>query len=144
MSKSLEDKLTTVLLILRITLGVFLLQWGIEKFVLPDVAQKIYGHFYFIDLDISFTPYIGVLQTALALAILTGFQKKYSYLIGFAIHAVSTVSTWKYLIAPYDQGNHLFMTAVPVLAGFWLLYTLRDADTKWSIDAMRNAAETSD
>ena len=87
-----------------------------------------------VDLPISISPILGVLQSLLALAIITGFKKKYSYLIGLIIHGISTVSTWQQLITPYAPGHHLFMTGVPVLAGFWLLYRLRDWDVKLALD----------
>lgn len=123
------------LLILRVTLGIFLLQWGGEKILMPQAGQTIYGHFYFLDFPINFFPVIGGLQVFLALAIITGFCKKYAYLIGFLVHSVSTISTWSHLIAPYaEDKNHLFMTGVPVLAGFWLLFRLRDWDVKCSYD----------
>lgn len=122
------------LFILRLTLGVFLLQWGGEKLLTPEVGQKIYGHFYFLDLPLTVFPFIGGLQMLLALAIMTGFRKKYSYLAGFLVHSVSTIATWSHLIAPYESGNHLFMTGVPVLAAFWLLWRLRELDGKWSLD----------
>ncbi len=38
--KALTQVLARVLLVLRITLGVFLLRWGAEKFVVP---QNTYG-----------------------------------------------------------------------------------------------------
>lgn len=129
------------LLILRVTLGVFLLQWGGEKLLMPEVGQRIYGHFYSLDVALNIFPVIGGLQMLLALAIITGFRQKYSYLMGFLIHGVSTVSTWAYLIDPYAANNHLFMTGVPVLAGFWLLWRLREWDVKWSFDGRKEGAD---
>ena len=92
------------------------------------------------DLGLPLAYGMGVLQTALAIAIIVGFKTNISYLIGFVIHGLSTLSTIGRLIDPYGPGNHLFMTAVPVLAGMWLLYVMRDADVKLSVDAMRRTA----
>ncbi len=130
----MNEKLTTPLFILRISIGIFLLQWGIEKFVIPDTTAAIFGHFYNIEgLSATVAMVLGILQCLVAAAVITGFQKRFSYLLAFLIHAVSTLSTWNNLLHPYDPGNHLFMTGVPVLAAMWLLYTMRDADTKWSV-----------
>ena len=41
-----DQRLQMPLLILRITIGLFMLQWGVEKFVLPDTAAGIFSHFY--------------------------------------------------------------------------------------------------
>ena len=140
MTEAHPDRLTTPLLILRITIGLFLLQWGIEKLVIPETTAVIFSHFYKIDgVGENAAMVMGILQSLLALAILFGFQKHISYLLGFLLHAGSTISTIGNLIDPYAPGNHLFMTAVPVLAGMWLLYRMRDADVKFSIDAMRQA-----
>lgn len=128
------------LFILRVTLGVFLLQWGGEKLLMPEMGQKIFGHFYFLDFPLNIFPYIGGLQMLLALAIITGFRKKYSYLAGFLVHSVSTISSWSHLMAPYESGNHLFMTGVPVLAAFWLLWRLGEWDVTWSFDSRQKAA----
>jgi len=134
---TLDNKAQIPLLILRITIGLFLLQWGVEKFVLPDTAAGIFAHFYGIEgLGHNMSYVAGALQSAVALAVISGFQKKFSYLLGFLIHSVSTVATLPNMIAPYDPGNHLFFTGVPVLAAMGLLWYLRDYDTKLSIDEM--------
>ena len=138
-ASTLETRIRVPLLILRVTLGIFLLQWGVEKLVWPDVTAKIFSHFYFIDgLGLTAAYVMGVLQILLSLAIIFGAFRGISYLIGFIIHGLSTVSTAKHIFMPFmfEGWNHLFMTAVPVLAGFWLLYWVRDWDTL-SVDGMR-------
>lgn len=125
------------LFLLRLTGGLFLLQWGVEKLVVPEVTGKIFAHFYKTSLPISMTPVLGILEVLVALAVITGFQKRVSYGLAFLIHFASVVATWKQLIDPYGLlwggNNHLFMTGVPVLAGFFVLYRLRDYDTLFSL-----------
>lgn len=118
------------LLVLRLTLGIFLLQWAVEKFVNPERFQRIWDYFYFYDLKIDFVPIMGGVQIVIILALLAGFYRRLSYGAAFAMHSISVVATWRELIDPYDltTHNHLFMTGVPVLAAFWLLYMLRDFD----------------
>ncbi|MDX1579993.1 MAG: DoxX family protein [Alphaproteobacteria bacterium] len=131
MSQDLQDRIKVPLLILRVTLGLFLLQWGTEKLILPEQTARIFGYFYFIEGLPTVAAYVlGVLQILIALAIVFGFMRNISYLLGFLIHAVSTVSTAKHIFMPFmfDGWQHLFFTGVPVLAAFWLLYRIRDYD----------------
>ena len=75
MTEAHPDRLTTPLLILRITIGLFLLQWGIEKLVIPETTAVIFSHFYKIDgVGENAAMVMGILQSLLALAILFGFQ----------------------------------------------------------------------
>ncbi|TDI61737.1 MAG: hypothetical protein E2O92_02415 [Alphaproteobacteria bacterium] len=135
---TIDQRAQIPLLILRITLGLFLLQWGIEKFVLPDTTAMIFAGFYGIDgLTHTIAYVLGGIQCAVALSVIAGFQKKISYLLAFLIHSVSTLATIPLMLAPYDPGNHLFFTGVPVLAAMGLLWYLRDYDTKFSLDAVR-------
>lgn len=114
-----DQRLQLPLLILRITIGLFMLQWGVEKFVLPDTAANIFSHFYGIDgLTQNFSYILGVLQCLVALSVLAGFQKRISYALAFLIHSVSTISTIPRMLAPYEPGNHLFFTGVPSAGGY--------------------------
>jgi putative oxidoreductase len=47
--EALAQALFRSLLVLRVTLGIFLLQWGIEKFVMLGNTPAIWGYFYGID-----------------------------------------------------------------------------------------------
>ena len=125
------------LFILRVAVGLFFLQWGLEKILVVNVAQAVYAHFYNITLPANLSPFLGIAEFALAIAIIAGFQKKITYGAAFVVHFLSVAATWKQLIDPYGfiwgGNNHLFMTAVPLLAAMWLLFRLREYDTKWSI-----------
>ena len=48
---ALSKALFRALLALRITLGLFLLQWGIEKFVVPHSNVVIWSYFYGLDVS---------------------------------------------------------------------------------------------
>ena len=62
-----QNQTATALLILRITLGIFLLQWGVEKFMVPDNTPAIWGHFYGISIPASAAIIFGIFEVALAL-----------------------------------------------------------------------------
>jgi uncharacterized membrane protein YphA (DoxX/SURF4 family) len=129
MDDKLSKALFRALLALRITLGLFLLQWGVEKFVVPQASVFIWSHFY--DMDVPQTPgYIfGALEIAIALCILLGQFRTIAYGAALFLHAVTVVVTWRQLIDPWgDPINHLFTAGVPVLGGFLALFLLRHWD----------------
>ncbi|MGD9728664.1 MAG: hypothetical protein AB7V39_20095, partial [Nitrospiraceae bacterium] len=133
-----ERRLQISLFILRLTISWFLMQWAVEKFVKPDVTSKIFAFFYKVPLDVNLSPVIGGVQMIIVIAFLVGFMKPLSYGVVALMHSVSTAATWKSLIMPFAEGsNHLFTTAVPVLAACWILFALRDQDVMLSVDSWR-------
>lgn len=134
-SPDLKNRLRIPLFLLRLTVGLFLLQWSLEKIIRPDKTLGIFDHFYNIDLSVSFSQVLGGAELLLVAAILTGFKRRIVYGIAFVLHLGSTVSTWPQLIDPYSGGNHLFAAAVPLLAALWLLFRLAEYDDFLSLDA---------
>lgn len=127
------------LLILRLGLGVFLLLFGIDKLVAPNTTAAVFVHYYGFDLVPGALVYgAGLLEIALSLAMLAGFWKTLSYGLGLALHAVSTLVTYRELLSPFGE-NHMYLAAVPVLAGFVTLFLLRHHDVLGSLDAGRAA-----
>ena len=61
---ALSKALFRALLALRITLGLFLLQWGIEKFVVPQANVFIWSHFYGVDVSQALGYAFGVAEIA--------------------------------------------------------------------------------
>lgn len=124
-----EQRLALALLVLRITLGVFMLQWGIEKFVVPGTSQAIFRNFYGFEVA-GFIPYvIGTFQVVVALAFIAGPRPNITYLVFLVMHTITTLVTIPRLMAPWNPvSNHFFIAGVPVLAGFFALWLLRDHD----------------
>lgn len=136
-----QRTLALALAILRISLGVFLLIWGLEKFAVPQTTVSIWTSFYLVDIGSAIPYVIGTLEVALALAITAGVWRSISYGLGMVFHAISVASTWKRLLDPwgvylFDRPQHLFLAGVPVLAAFIALYLLREADI-WTVDGRR-------
>ncbi|UPY38490.1 DoxX family membrane protein [Sediminicoccus sp. KRV36] len=128
-----ETRLPLALLVLRLTLGLFLLQWGVEKFVVPGTTLAIFRSFYGFDPGALAPPVLGALQILLALALLLGLKPRVTYGVALLLHSVTTLVTIPRLLAPWNPvSNHLFIAGVPVLAAFFALYLLRDAD-RWRI-----------
>lgn len=140
---NLSKRLSVALVILRVSLGVFLLIWGLEKFIIPDQSIAIYEYFYGMTATKVMTYVAGALESLLALAIILGAFRRWSYGLGFLLHAVTTFVTLRIILDPWglfsgEPTNHLFVAAVPVLAAFFALYLLRDWDT-YSFDARRSS-----
>jgi uncharacterized membrane protein YphA (DoxX/SURF4 family) len=124
-----ERRLALALLILRLTLGVFFLQWGVEKFVVPTTTLAIFRNFYGVELGALLPPVLGALQVLLALLFLAGIAPRASYGLVLLLHSVTVLVTIPRLLAPWTPvSNHFFIAGVPVWAGFLALYLLRDAD----------------
>jgi uncharacterized membrane protein YphA (DoxX/SURF4 family) len=136
--------LALALLLLRLSLGVFMAQWAIEKFVVPGTTTAIFRSFYGLEIGGMLVPALGAMQLVLALALLLGVMPRVAYGLAALLHAASVLVSIPRLLNPWNPvSNHLFIAGVPVLAAFVALYLLRDAD-RWTLPrllgAQRNAA----
>ena len=133
-----QNRLSSSLLILRLSLGVFLLLWALEKFILPQTTEQIWTSFYQIPISGAIVTILAIFQTLLAIALIVGFLRPITYGIALGINAITLISTWRQLLDPWglasgESVNHLFLAGIPVLAGFIALYILHPWD-RWSID----------
>jgi len=127
-----DGELPVALFILRLGLGAFLLLFGIDKLIAPATTVEVFTQFYGLVVSHSMVYSAGALEILLGLAFIAGLWKTLSYGIGLLLHAVSTLATYQELLSPFGE-NHLFLAAVPVLAGFITLFLLRRHDTLWSM-----------
>jgi hypothetical protein len=70
---------------------------------------------------------LGVLELVLLVLFVTGTAKRFSYGAVLLLHAISTLSSYRQYLQPFD--NLLFFAAWPMLAACAALYLLRDLDT---------------
>ena len=125
----LRTALARALLVLRITLGLFLLQWGVEKFVVPANTVGIWAYFYGLTVPQALGYLFGVVEILIAVCLFIGAFRTVAYGAATALHAVSVLVTWRQLIDPWaDPINHLFIAGVPVLGAFAALFLLRNWD----------------
>lgn len=121
--------------LLRVSLGFFLLLWGIDKLVAPSDTLRIYEHFYKMQIVSSTAPILGVAEAILGIAIIFGFWRRLSYGLGLLLHLISTLSSWQQLLDPWGKfwnegkNSHLFLASIPVLAAFIVLFMNRADDT---------------
>jgi uncharacterized membrane protein YphA (DoxX/SURF4 family) len=128
-SEEMTVALRRALLVLRITLGVFLLQWGVEKFVVPANTVAIWSHFYGLAVPHSLGYLFGAVEIAIAVCLFLGIFRTPAYGAAVILHAITVLVTWRQLLAPWsDPVNHLFIAGLPVLGGFIALFLLRKWD----------------
>jgi uncharacterized membrane protein YphA (DoxX/SURF4 family) len=127
--EALTRALSRALLTLRITLGLFLLQWGVEKFVVPQNTTAIWGYFYGLDVPQALGYLFGAVEIALAACLFLGVFRTIAYGTAMALHAVSVLVSWRQLLDPWgDPANHLFVAGIPVLGALIALFLLRRWD----------------
>ena len=134
----LEQQLKIGLFLIRLSTGIFFLVWSVEKLIFPEVTQKIFSRFYMMEISPTVAYGIGIIQTLIILAFMAGLFKLWTYGAILGMHAVSTLSTYKELINPYEPPNHLFWAAVPLLAALIALFLLRKEDTLLTVAAKQS------
>jgi putative oxidoreductase len=136
-----DKRASMALLILRFFLGIFLLQWSIEKLILPGVTARIAQNFYGVSLPAAASYFLGIAELILSLALLLGLYRTISYGLSLLIHTVTVIVSWRQLLDPYGFakiGNHLWIATWPTWGGFAALFLMRDWDT-YTIDGWRQA-----
>jgi len=117
------------LLLLRLSLGAFFMVWAFDKIINPEHAGRVFAGFYMMSVSGDIVLAAGIGQAVVVLAFIAGAFKTISYGALLLMHAVSTLSTWKHLIAPYAPDTSiLFWAAVPVVFALVALFLLRDRD----------------
>jgi putative oxidoreductase len=134
MTMKTENRLPLALLLLRLSVFLVMFVWTIDKFVEPQHASRIMAEFYLVSGVGSAVIYLlAVIELAVILAFLFEFAKQWSYGLVLLMHAVSTLSSYKKYVHPFEPPNLLFFAAIPMLAACFALYYLRDADVLWTI-----------
>jgi len=141
MSPAVDRRIPCALFILRFFLAAFLLQWGVEKLILPDAAARIAQGFYGLTLTAPASYALGVAELILSLALLFGFYRTMSYGLSLLVHTVTVVVSWRQLFDLWGLakvGNHLWISTWPTWGGFAALFLMRTWDS-WTIDGWRQS-----
>lgn len=127
-----QSRIPLALLTLRLGVFLVMLMWTLDKFVNPGHAAAVFENFYSIGNLGEATFYlIGIAELVLIVGFVIGYKKRLTYGAVFLLHGISTLSSYKQYLAPFD--NLLFFAAWPMLAACFALYYLRDQDTRWTI-----------
>jgi hypothetical protein len=128
----MNDRLGIALFILRVTVFVVMAMWSIDKLVNPGHAAAVFEHFYFIGgMSGTLLFVIGLIQLAIEVAFVAGLWKFWTYGFVTLAHAVSTLSSWRQYLDPFD--NMLFLAAIPMLGACIALFLLREEDRHLSL-----------
>lgn len=123
-----RSSLQISLAIIRFSIGLFFWVWSVEKIIHPELTQQVFETFYKVQISISLSIGIGILQSLVILVFILGLLKTWSYGLLLGMHLVSTLSTYERLLNPYEPPNHLFWAGIPVLGAIIALFLLRDSD----------------
>ncbi len=133
-----ESRLPLVLLLLRLSVFLVMFMWTIDKFVQPQHASKIMEHFYSAPgVGNLMIQVIGALELALIVAFVAGIARRWTYGLVLLLHGISTISSYKQYLHPFQAPNLLFFAAWPMLAACFALYYLREADVLWTVKGSR-------
>ncbi|MEQ8691449.1 MAG: hypothetical protein RIC89_11505 [Pseudomonadales bacterium] len=128
-----DQRVANALFALRLGVFIVMLMWTLDKFVNPQHSAAVFDHFYGLgNIGPGLFMVIGALQLVLVLAFVAGFRKRFTYGAVFLLHAISTLSSWQQYLDGFN--NLLFFAAWPMLAACYALYSLRDMDTRWTLD----------
>jgi putative oxidoreductase len=136
-----DKRVATGLLILRLFLGIFLLQWSVEKLIVPSATIRIAQGFYGVTLAEGAAYVLGTAELILSLALLFGAFRTISYGLSLLVHTVTVIVSWRQLLDPYGFakiGNHLWISTWPTWGGFAALFLMREYDA-YTIDGWRQS-----
>lgn len=129
------------LLLLRISLGLLMLLWGLDKLVHVEHGLRVSEGFYFgLFNSALLLQGFGVVQTALGVLIVLGLLCRFTYPALLAITGITLLGVWRSIADPWgwylEGGNVLFFPSLIVFAGALVLQAFREED-RFSLDARR-------
>ncbi|MBW3627956.1 MAG: DoxX family membrane protein [Gemmatimonadetes bacterium] len=121
------------LLLLRISLGVFLVVWGLDKLVDVKHGIGVSDWLYFgLFSNQLLMQAFGVAEIAVGLLIVLGIARRFTYPILLAITGVTLLGVWKSVIDPWgwwmEGSNALFFPSIIIFAGALVLWAFQDED----------------
>ncbi len=108
--------------ILRVSMGVFLAMWGLDKWFATEGSIGIFSNFYGLDVGTAVIRTAGTLEIALGLALAVGLLPLVTTWIQLVVNAISTLTSWKQIIDPWgglgltEGGTHLFLASIVLMA----------------------------
>jgi uncharacterized membrane protein YphA (DoxX/SURF4 family) len=124
---------TRSLLLLRVSLGLLMLIWGVDKLVNVKHGLTVSKHFYFGAFDSAvLLQAFGVAQMALGVLILLGVARRVVYPALLAITGATLLGVWRSVVDPWgwwlEGANVLFYPSLIIFAGSLVLWAFADED----------------
>ena len=131
------------LLVLRVSLGLLMLIWGIDKLVNVEHGMLVSERFYLGAFSMpALLQGFGAVQMVLGCFIVLGLFGRWMYPVLITITAVTLLAVWRSIVDPWgwylEGANALFFPSLIIFAGALVLLAFRDLDT-YSLDT-RSAA----
>jgi len=131
----LKKRVSSALVWLRYGVFLVMLAWTLDKFFNTEHAAGVFENFYGLSgLNQAVFYVIAVAELLLIVGFVLGLFKTWTYGAVMVFHGISTLSTFESYI-PYfgDPVNLVFFAAWPMLAACFVLFVLRDLDTRWTL-----------
>lgn len=122
------------LLLLRVSLGLLLVIWGLDKFVDVKHGLAVSDHFYSGAFSRPLLLQVfGVVEIVSGIMIVLGATRRVVYPILIAINGVTLLGVWKSVVDPWgwwlDGSNVLFYPSLIIFAASLVLWAFRDEDS---------------
>lgn len=121
--------------LLRISMGLFLALWGVDKLVASAGAAHIFGHFYHVAIGPALVRVAGVLEVLLGAILAVGWWRRPAAWLALALTAGASVASWRQILDPWGRlgigpgGSHLFLASIVLTAVSVVLVLDADAPT---------------
>jgi putative oxidoreductase len=119
--------------LLRASLGLLMVWWGVDKLVNTGHAQQVSDFFYF---GLFSAPLLlqvfGIVQIAFGVLVILGLFRKWTALALVLVTGATMIGVWRSIIDPWgfvlEGANVLFFPSLIIFAASLVLYALHDAD----------------
>ena len=131
---------------LRVSLGLFVGVWGVDKLVHPAHGAKVATIFYGGLLSAeSLMPLLGAAECILALLVVLGLWRRVAYPALALVTGTTLLGVWRSIVDPWSLalagGNVVFFSSLPLCAAALLLWTFTNDDLQ-TLDAARIPKDT--
>ncbi|MGI9180347.1 MAG: DoxX family protein [Longimicrobiaceae bacterium] len=132
------------LLFLRVSIGLLMVFWGIDKLVNVEHGMEVSEYLYFgaFSMPVLLQAF-GVVQIVAGLLIVAGLARRLVYPLLLAVTGVTALGVWRSIVDPWgwvlEGSNVLFYPSLIILAGSLVLWAFREEDTL-SLDHRRGRA----
>lgn len=125
--------------ILRIGMGIFLVDWGLDKWFATEGSVGIFSNFYGVDVGAVLVRTFGAAEVLLGLALAVGLFRVATAWIQLIVNGISTLASWRQILDPWgvlgltDGGTHLFLASIVITAASIVL-VLNARDDRFTLD----------
>ena len=132
------------LLLLRASLGLLMLLWGVDKLVNVEHGLAVSERFYLGAFSsAALLKAFGAAQIALGALVVVGAARRYAYPVLLAVTGATLLGVWRSVVDPWGWyltgANVLFYPSLIIFAGSLVLWAFRDED-RLALDHRRAAA----